>query len=188
MREDVMEVVATHPDYVGVVAEREAKRWGVKVARADYLPKIGVNVYGLWAPNVPNIRGVGTRLDGGVVVSMSTPIFHFGERREVVRSARSVLRSAELSVEDVQDEIMLNESDCWTNLLSTKERVEAIGRNLDLATENLEISTYSYGEGLGTILDVLQAQLSWLQIYSNAIAAQYDYAIAIAAYRYVVAR
>lgn len=188
MREDVMEVIATHPDYVGEVAQREAKRWGVKVARADYLPKIGVNVYCLWAPNVPNIRGAGTRLDGGVVVSMSTPIFHFGERREVVRSARSVLRSAELSVEDVRDEITLNESDCWTNLLSTKERVEAIGRNLDLATENLEISTYSYGEGLGTILDVLQAQLSWLQIYSNAIAAQYDYAIAIAAYRYIVAR
>jgi outer membrane protein TolC len=38
------------------------------------------------------------------------------------------------------------------------------------------------------MLDVMQAQLSWLQIYSSAIAAQYDYAVAISAYRYIVAK
>ncbi|MBO7199150.1 MAG: TolC family protein, partial [Alistipes sp.] len=54
--------------------------------------------------------------------------------------------------------------------------------------ENLVISTYSYREGLSTVLDVLQAQISWLQAYSNAIAAQYDYAVAIAAYEYVVSK
>lgn len=188
VREDVAMIVAAHPEYVASVAEREAARWGIRVRRADYLPKIGVNVYGLWHPNTPNVKGAGTRVDGGVVVSMSSPIFHFGERREAVRSARSVLHQREAVVEDIADEITLNESNGWTNLLSTQERVEAIRRNLDIAMENLEISTYAYGEGMGTILDVLQAQLSWLQIYSNAIAAQYDYAIAIAAYRYIVAR
>jgi outer membrane protein TolC len=96
------------------------------------------------------------------------------------------LRRAELLAEDIADEIVLNESNGWTNLVSTLERVEAVRHNLNLATENLEISTYAYGEGLGTILDVLQAQLSWLQIYNNAIAAQYDYALAIAAYQYII--
>jgi outer membrane protein TolC len=65
--------------------------------------------------------------------------------------------------------------------------VDATKRNLEVAQENLDISTYSYREGLATILDVLQAQLSWLQIYQNAISAQYDYAVAISAYRYIVA-
>ena len=185
-RERVEEIVALHPQYVAMVAEREAARWGVKVVRADYLPQIGVGVYGLWYPDSPNVKGVGSRLDGGVMISMSTPIFHFGERREAVRAARSRLHSAEIMVEDLVDEITLNESNGWTNLLSTQERVEAIRRNLAIAAENLEISTYAYSEGLGTILDVLQAQLSWLQIYSNAIAAQYDYAVAVAAYKYIV--
>ena len=117
---------------------------------------------------------------------MTTPIYHFGERRQAMRSARSNLRRAELLAEDIADEIVLNESNGWTNLVSTLERVEAVRHNLNLATENLEISTYAYGEGLGTILDVLQAQLSWLQIYNNAIAAQYDYALAIAAYQYII--
>lgn len=185
-REDVAEVVLSHPDYVAAIASREASRWAVKVARAAYLPNVGAGIYGLWYPKTPNVRGAGTRLDGGVTLTMTTPIYHFGERRQAMRSARSNLRRAELLAEDIADEIVLNESNGWTNLVSTLERVEAVRHNLNLATENLEISTYSYGEGLGTILDVLQAQLSWLQIYNNAIAAQYDYALAIAAYQYII--
>lgn len=185
-REDVVEVVLSHPDYVAAIASREASRWAVKVARAAYLPNVGAGIYGLWYPKTPNVRGAGTRLDGGVTLTMTTPIYHFGERRQAMRSARSNLRRAELLAEDIADEIVLNESNGWTNLVSTLERVEAVRHNLNLATENLEISTYAYGEGLGTILDVLQAQLSWLQIYNNAIAAQYDYALAIAAYQYII--
>lgn len=185
-REDVAEVVLSHPDYVAAIASREASRWAVKVARASYLPNVGAGIYGLWYPKTPNVRGAGTRLDGGVTLTMTTPIYHFGERRQAMRSARSNLRRAELLAEDIADEIVLNESNGWTNLVSTLERVEAVRHNLNLATENLEISTYAYGEGLGTILDVLQAQLSWLQIYNNAIAAQYDYALAIAAYQYII--
>lgn len=185
-REDVAEVVSSHPDYIAAIASREASRWAVKVARASYLPNVGAGIYGLWYPKTPNVRGAGTRLDGGVTLTMTTPIYHFGERRQAMRSARSNLRRAELLAEDIADEIVLNESNGWTNLVSTLERVEAVRHNLNLATENLEISTYAYGEGLGTILDVLQAQLSWLQIYNNAIAAQYDYALAIAAYQYII--
>ena len=185
-REDVAEVVSSHPDYVAAIASREASRWAVKVARAAYIPNVGAGIYGLWYPKTPNVRGAGTRLDGGVTLTMTTPIYHFGERRQAMRSARSNLRRAELLAEDIADEIVLNESNGWTNLVSTLDRVEAVRHNLNLATENLEISTYAYGEGLGTILDVLQAQLSWLQIYNNAIAAQYDYALAIAAYQYII--
>ena len=185
-REDVAEVVLSHPDYVAAIASREASRWAVKVARAAYLPNVGAGIYGLWYPKTPNVRGAGTRLDGGVTLTMTTPIYHFGERRQAMRSARSNLRRAELLAVVIAYEIVLNESIGWTNLVSTLERVEAVRHNLNLATENLEISTYSYGEGLGTILDVLQAQLSWLQIYNNAIAAQYDYALAIAAYQYII--
>ncbi|MBR5853219.1 MAG: TolC family protein [Alistipes sp.] len=186
-RECVMEVVASHPDYVSMVAQREAARWNVGVVQSNYLPNIGAEAYALWQPNTPHIKGAGTRLDGGLMLTLNTPIFHFGQRREAVRSARSAERVAELGMSQVADDIVLNESDGWTNLTLTQERVEATNRNLLIAEENLDISTYSYREGRSTILDVLQAQISWLQIYQNAISAQYDYAVAISAYRYIIA-
>ena len=186
-RRQVDEVVRCHPDYIAKVAAMEAAEWGVKVVNSGYMPRLGANIYGVWQPNMPNVRGAGTRLDGGVMLSFSAPLFYFGKRREALRSARSEFVRAELSVADVVDNITLNESDAWTNMVATRERVDAVRRNLDLAAENLEISTYSYNEGLATILDVLQAQISWLQNYQNAIAALYDYALAVSAYRYVVA-
>ena len=57
--------------------------------------------------------------------------------------------------------------------------------NLAIAQENLAISTYSYNEGQATVLDVLQAQISWLQIYTNAITARFNYAVAVSAYHFI---
>jgi outer membrane protein TolC len=59
--------------------------------------------------------------------------------------------------------------------------------NLSIAGENLSISTYSYREGQATVLDVLQAQISWIQIYTNAITARFNYAIAVSEYNLVTA-
>ena len=39
-----------------------------------------------------------------------------------------------------------------------------------------------------TILDVLQAQLSWIQLYTNAIKAHYNYAVAVSDYRRITAQ
>jgi outer membrane protein TolC len=53
---------------------------------------------------------------------------------------------------------------------------------LEIAGENLQVSTYSYNEGRATLLEVLQAQISWMQIYTNAITARFNYAVAVSAY------
>lgn len=177
------EILTSHPDYRVSLSEREVARWAIRSSRARFMPSIALRAYGLVAPRQPHISGGGVVADGGAMLSISAPIFHFRELRDVVRRAESNYTRAAIEVEDVADRLRLEESNCWTNMLTTRSRVDATRRSLRLAEENLTISTYAYGEGSVTILDVLQAQLSWLQLYSNAIAAHYDYAIAIAAYR-----
>ena len=81
--------------------------------------------------------------------------------------------------------LFLEEQDAWTNILHTLSRVETSARSLEIARENLEISTYAYNEGESSILDVMQAQISWLQTYKNYLAAHLDYALAVAQYSYV---
>lgn len=182
IREDIMDVIDHHPDYLRAVAGKESAQSGIDLRRAEYLPKLNVGVFGMWQSTSSS------SVNGGVLLSFNTPIFHFMERREAMRSAKSNYQRADVEVENVVDKIILNESNGWANLEYTHRRVEAVQRNLDIAQENLDISTYSYREGMATILDVLQAQISWLQIYENAIAAEYDYTIAIASYRYIVGK
>ena len=188
LRESVDSVILRHPDYNSSELSAMRAFWGIRAERARYLPKIEVGAYALLQPNMPHMRGGGTRLDGGFMLSFSSPIYHFGERRHAVAAARSdYLREVNATLA-VVDRITLEESDTWTNLCATRDRVATAQHNLSIAEENLSISTYSYREGLASILDVLQAQLSWLQIYTNTLSAQYDYAVAISAYDYVTCR
>ena len=85
------------------------------------------------------------------------------------------------------DDIVREEMNGWTALVQSRAQVDATEESLRIAAENLSISTYSYGEGLATILDVLQAQLSWIQLYSNAIRAHYNYAVAVSDYQRITA-
>ena len=188
VRESVDSVILRHPDYNSSELSAMRAFWGIRAERARYLPKIEVGAYALLQPNMPHVRGGGTRLDGGFMLSFSSPIYHFGERKHAVAAARSdYLREVNATLA-VVDRITLEESDTWTNLCATRDRVATAQRNLSIAEENLSISTYSYREGLASILDVLQAQLSWLQIYTNTLSAQYDYAVAVSAYDYVTCR
>ena len=84
--------------------------------------------------------------------------------------------------EQVRDDIEQEEADGWSALSSSYSQMLASLKNLDIAGENLSISTYSYQEGQATVLDVLQAQISWIQIYTNAITARFNYAVAVSAY------
>ena len=188
VRVSVDSVILRHPDYNSSELSAMRAFWGIRAERARYLPKIEVGAYALLQPNMPHVRGGGTRLDGGFMLSFSSPIYHFGERRHAVAAVRSDYLREVNAIAAVADRITLEESDTWTNLCATRDRVATAQRNLSIAEENLSISTYSYREGLASILDVLQAQLSWLQIYTNTLSAQYDYAVAISAYDYVTCR
>ena len=86
-------------------------------------------------------------------------------------------------------------SPTWLNILATTSdltssysQIRSSLHNLAIASENLSISTFSYREGQATVLDVLQAQISWIQIYTNAITARFNYAVALSEYMRLTAQ
>lgn len=178
----VAETVLRRPDCAAARLRTQQAEAGVRAARAPYNPQVSVGVGGSWEPYTPNRTGV-TKIDGSVFVQLSVPIFHWGERRRAVGAARAVRLEQEANAEEVQDGIAREEMNGWTALVQSRAQIDATQQSLRIASENLEISTYSYREGLATILDVLQAQLSWIQLYTNAIQAHYDYAVAVSDYR-----
>lgn len=175
------------PDYAAAGLRTQQAEAGVRAARAPFNPRISAGVGGSWQPYSPNRTGE-TFLDGSVFVQVSVPIFHWGERRRAVGAAQAVRMQAEWSEALLQDDIVREEANGWTAVVNSNAQVFSTEESLRIAGENLSISTYSYGEGLATILDVLQAQLSWIQLYSNSIQARYNYADAVSAYLRITAR
>lgn len=178
--------LAARPDYTAARLRTEAAAADVQTARAAYNPRIELGVSGIWQPDSPNRRGT-TSIDGAVFARVNIPIFHFRERRHAVGAARAVELRSEWTQAQLHDDILQQERNGWTALNESRAQVDAVKESLRIAGENLDLSTYSYGEGLATILDVLQAQLSWIQLYTNAITAQFNYAVARSAYERITA-
>lgn len=185
-RADCDSLLWSHPEYRIAEMVSEQRHADVKLARAPFLPQIDISIFGTLQPELPHTSQSKLRLGGGAVFNFSTPIFHFGERRQAVNAAKSTQLSSELERVSVANNIRHKEQDSWTNIERTYQRVVTASQSLDIAQENLDISTYAYNEGQTTIVDVLQAQISWLQAYRNMLSAHYDYHMAVAEYRYIV--
>ena len=174
-------------DYAAALSRADYAAEGVNVARAAYDPHVSVGAGGSWQPRSPNRTGA-TVVDGTLFVKVSVPLFHWGERRRAVGRRRAAADESAWSAAQLRDDIVREESDGWTAVVVSAAQVEATRESLRIAGENLDLSTYSYGEGMATILDVLQAQLNWIQLYTNSIQAHCDRALARAGYLRITAQ
>lgn len=181
------DMLSRRPDVRVAQSAVEVAEWGVRLSRASYNPAVEVGVSGSWQTYKPNV-GDKTYLDGALVVGVSVPIFHWGARGKAVAVAQQGVRQKQNQLLSLKEDISLEESNGWSALLSSYSQMQSSLRNVDIASENLRISTYSYHEGQATVLDVLQAQISWIQIYTNAISARYNYAQAWSAYNRITAK
>ena len=185
-RVTVEQMLDQRPDMRAAILSTLAAEYGVKATRAQYNPRLTAGVSGSWQTYSPNASAK-TYVDGALVVGLSVPLFHWGERRSAVAVARSDVRRAENGVEQLRRDAAEQEADGWSAMTSSYSQIQSSLHNLAIAAENLSISTYSYQEGQATVLDVLQAQISWLQLYTNAITARFNYAVAVSDYQRITA-
>lgn len=179
------EVLESRPDYVASRLNQELAQATTRATRGAYNPQMKGGVSGGWRSYTSSALGK-TYLDGSLFVELSVPIYHFGERRRATAIARVSERTSEIDSDTLRDEIVQDESNAWVSIVESRAQMSAATRSLNISSENLEISTYSYNEGLVSIVELLTAQISWLQNYTNAITAEYDYQIALSTYRRVV--
>lgn len=181
------ELTGRRPDYISADLYHDVTEVNIKSVRSQYNPQLDAAILGGWSRESPMIGG-GGRVDGAVGLTLSLPIFQFGARSKAVAIARISEQNAELAVAQLRDAILLEESNGWTNITRSEAQLHSARRSLEIAGENLEISTFSYREGLTTIVDVMQAQLSWMQIYTNSIESEFNFLVAISAYDKIVAK
>ena len=182
----ITEMLSRRPDMLSAELAIRSAEQGVRVVGAQYNPRLTASVNGAWQTYAPNSSG-STYVDGALMVGLSVPIFHWGERRASVAVAKADVRRAENGVVQLRRDAVQEEADGWSAMQSSYSQMRSSLHNLEIASENLSISTYSYREGQATVLDVLQAQISWIQLYTNAITARFNYAVAVSEYYRVTA-
>ncbi len=187
IRVPIERVVNDRPDYIASKLSEVSAAAATRATRGAYNPQLYGGVGGSWRSYTPNYTGK-TYLDGSVFVELSVPIFHFGERRKAVAISKETERQSQITTSMLYDTITQEESNAWAAVVESRTHLSVATRSLRIASENLEISTYSYNEGEVSIVELLQAQISWIQIYTNAIESEYNYQLALAYYARTVGR
>lgn len=164
-REQLIErALSQRPDLVAKLAQVRAKRAEVAKARAAFFPKVSLSANAGWAyldvsaENSPYFGGDDPVYGAGLKVEY--PIFEGFARQEALRIAESNLRQAEAELRESQDATVREVWKAKTDLETAVRKEESAVRLRAAAESAFEASLEAYRHGLGTYVDVANAQRS----------------------------
>src|SRR5580704_118220 len=184
---DEIEQQATHenPDVRAALAELRESDADVTLARAGYFPSLSVDYfYGIDAPQFA-VNGVlnnqpAHNLGSSPLVTLNVPIWNWG-------ATRSRIKQAELHRAQTQRELSFEERKLLAEIQSLHAEAETsanelagLNRSAELAAESLRLTTMRYQGGEATVLEVVDAQNSFVQANFNYQDGAVRYRVALA--------
>lgn len=170
------------PDYMISQLNIEYQKRQINLSKAKYNPSLAVGFQGTWGTAMLNVEGSDKLWTPAIFASLKIPLFHWGARFKEVNSQRALLRSKEYAMDNTRDQISKEVANSWTSLTENTKQINVAQDACKIAEESLDLNTFSYNEGKLPILDVLSAQLSWIQSYSSLIQTWYQQKASLAEY------
>ncbi len=167
-------ILQARPEYLLAEKGIELNELNVQVNKSQYFPKLtGMGSYqqayqgndfknGFWAP---------TALVG---LSLNVPIFDGLYKQSQVERARIDLEQAQNQRIDLARNIRLEVESARTSYLNAREVVENQQGNMELAERIYDTSQEKYREGVGSSVELTQAEQGLFQAQSNYIQALYN--------------
>lgn len=156
--------LSQRPDLVAKLANVRARQADIKKVRAGYYPKVVASAHAGYAqldvatPGSP-FSGANEPFYGGGI-AISVPIFEGFARRNKLRLAESELRAAENELAASRDAASREVWQAHTDFTTALHKQESAARLLSAAENAFAASLAAYRQGLGTYIDVANAQHS----------------------------
>ena len=153
----------------------------IRNVRAGYLPSLSASLgYGhnngsdTWA----NLFGSKWFNNSAVSLNLIVPIFDGFTKRYQIEQKKIVLDKVKNNQTLLKQSIDLEASQAGINIKNAFATLETQKRNLDLAQEIVRVSKIKYKEGVGSNIEVINAESSFKEAQTNYFAALYDLMIA----------
>ena len=180
-QEGLNKALERRADYQSAIMGIEMAKLQTDMARSKYLPQLAVGIKEKYGTTLLNVDGK-AQWATTAYAQINIPVFHWGEMRQNVRLSRTQEWSKELERSQLKDQVSKELNNAWVNVIEISKKLEIVYSSLDIAKDNLTLNTFSYNEGKLPIIDVLSAQVSWLQAYTNVVSVNYQYKVALAEY------
>jgi outer membrane protein TolC len=157
----------------------DAQKSGVRVEIGRLLPTI--QAFAQYQYNRAPSSADESTLEGGMIgVRGNWNIWDGGTTLARIRQAKSDVRSAELSLDELKFNIETDVRRAYSNLVNARELVKASEQTVTEAEESLRLANSRLEVGAATQLDILDSQLQLTTARTQRIQALRDLSIAIA--------
>ena len=164
--------LANRPELFQAEAGIEAAKAGVKVAKSGYMPQVAASASNKWYsgdwPGDDNENWT-------AAVGVSLNVFDSGVTAAKVNAAEASLYKAEETYRQTKDSVQLDVRNNYLSLREAEKRIATSKVAVDSAEEDYRISQLRYQAGVGTNIDVMDAQVALTQAKNNYVQALYDY-------------
>ena len=148
----------------------------VKLAGVGLLPSLSL----VGAGNYNGYVSSGSHSTVSISAVLGIPLYDGGTSRAKVREAESDLRSQQVTQGQLQENVSIEVRQALSNIADAQTRASSASLGAQQAAEAYRLSNVRYQNGIGTILDVVNAQAQLAQARSNLLNAQYDYQTSLA--------
>jgi len=162
------------PDLKSIVAKKNAAESSIELAKKGYYPTLSGNAaYNRAGEKFP----LGEGWEAGVTLSF--PIFSGFLTKHQVEESEANLNVSKANEQLLRQNIFLEVQQAYLNLKEAEERVPAAELVVKQAEENLELANGRYAAGIGSPIEVTDAQVGLTNAKASYIQALYDHKIAL---------
>jgi outer membrane protein TolC len=107
-----------------------------------------------------------------ISLSLTIPLWDWGEKKSRIKASEATIETANISLEEEQNDIILGVRKVYRNLLNLQNQIGIARQNVSNAqlTYDLNLERYKNGDLTGMDLNLFQNQLSEKQLaYTNAL-------------------
>lgn len=152
----------------------DAAEAALVVARSGHMPKINATAGNYWGGDGSNWPGDDDE-NWAVGVTASMNIFDSGVTWSKIHAAQENLAKAKESQRQIQDAVELEVRTDYLGMREAEKRISTTQVAVAQAEEDYHIAVVRYQAGVGTNIDVMDAQVALTEAKTNYVKALYDY-------------
>ncbi len=169
---------ANRPEVELIEIGNELNELNLKNYKSQYWPNLRANAAYTYQYQGDNLKDGFWSPLAFVGVNLNIPIFDGLDKKAKIQRTMLDMQEAENQKTELQQAIQLEIKTARTSYISAKEKLANQEKNLALAERIYETTQVKYREGVGSSLEVTQAEQSLYTSQSNYLQALYDLVIA----------